>query len=138
MKLPLIQPRSQLVLEAGLFAHCRGKGAAFNHAVFQAFFEYGKDIGDLAILRELAEQVGLNAQELSHSLTTGVFSDQRVRDEDLARELAIVSVPTMVISLPSEPLHEGTILVGAQPYEVLNEIVERKLKQRSMDARLSA
>jgi predicted DsbA family dithiol-disulfide isomerase len=53
LKLPPVQPRSCKADEATVFAAEHGRADAMLEALFRAFFEQGRDIGDIAVLREI-------------------------------------------------------------------------------------
>jgi predicted DsbA family dithiol-disulfide isomerase len=48
--MPPVQPRSRLAWEATEFAREHGKAEAMSHALFVAFFEHGRDIGQQEVL----------------------------------------------------------------------------------------
>ena len=57
LKMPPIQPRSRLAHEAAKWAEGQGAFDIFNTALFRAFFEFGRDIGDRDILVNLARDL---------------------------------------------------------------------------------
>ena len=50
MTKPPIQPRSRLAHEAAKWSGSKGRLAEYNLALFRAFFQFGRDIGDSLVL----------------------------------------------------------------------------------------
>lgn len=93
LKRPPIQPRSRLAHESAKWAAGQGRFEEYNLALFQAFFEYGKDIGDIQVLMGLATALHLDADSLHLSLINGDFSAMVLADENEAREIGVRAVP---------------------------------------------
>ena len=105
---------SRLAQELGKFGDERGVPQIHN-ALYRAYFVEGSNIAKLPVLIKAATSVGIPADEARDVLT-----ERRLRaavDEDWARsrQLGVTGVPTFVIG------RKG--LVGAQPYEDLEELV---------------
>lgn len=116
LRLPPVQPRSRKALEAAEFAREHGKFDEMHTALFGAFFEEGRDIGDVETLLEVGESVGLTRKALRAALEEGRYTEKVVADEELARRLDVTSVPTMLVTAAGEPLEKGERITGAQPY----------------------
>ena len=112
--------RPALVLEK--YAESQGKGAAFHVAAMRAYWEQARDIGDMAVLREIAEQVGLNTKDFEQILASEAFDGQVTADIELAYEYGMTGVPALVFA-------DHYLLMGAQPYEVLKQVVERVIDE---------
>lgn len=106
---------SRLAQELGKWAEANGKGDAFHDAVFRAYFVDGRNIGKPAVLTEIAEGLGLPAEEARDVLENRRFRPAVDSDWALARTLGITAVPTFVFG--------GSFLVGAQPYEKLERLM---------------
>ena len=127
LQLPPVQPRSRKAFEATEYARDRGKADAMRHAIFAAFFEDGRNIGDLQILEELAASLDIHLAGLRRALDANVYTGRVVGDENEAAELGLSGVPAMVLT-PAERSGERRLLIsGAQPYETVRELVERAL-----------
>lgn len=86
--------------------------------VMLAYFTENQTVGDHAVLRELAEEVGLDAQRVAAVLEGEEFTDQVQADIGQAQATGIQGVPFFVI--------DGRLGVsGAQPPEVLLEALRR-------------
>ena len=117
--LPLAQRgmvyNSRLAQELGFWADSQNKGDAFHKAAFEAYFVFGKNIGNVDVLVELAQSVGLPADEANEVLTTRAYKPAVDLDWSLARSYNIHVVPTFVTN------NHG--LFGMQPYEALEQFV---------------
>jgi len=83
-------------------------------AVFRAYFADGLNIAKIPVLAELAESVGLKGAE--EVLSKGIFKDAVDGDWRHSRTCGITAVPTFVA--------RGRMVVGAQPYNVLKELIK--------------
>ena len=106
---------SRRAQELGKWAAAQGQGDAFHHAAFQAYFADGLNLHDLAVLRGLAQAVGLAPDQAEAVVQSGDYAAAVDQDWQLARTLGISAVPTFVLN--------GRGLVGAQPYEELERLV---------------
>lgn len=106
---------SRLAQELAAWAETRDGGAAIHDALFRAYFVDGKNIGDPEALLEIVRELGLDEAEAREVLSKRSF--RATVDEHWARSraLGITGVPTFVI--------DGQGVVGAQPYEVLEQLV---------------
>src|SRR5688572_22981284 len=91
-------------------AQKQGKGNAVVDALFRAYFEEAKDIGDEAVLKEIAERAGV---------TGG--ADEKIQEEvkekeERVRDLGISGVPTFIFNRESG-------LSGAYPPEQLAQAI---------------
>jgi predicted DsbA family dithiol-disulfide isomerase len=105
-----------------------------HHALFRAFFEEGLDLNDLDVLLTIGTGVGLEREELRATLETGQYTQRVIEDERQASELGITGVPTMLITLPDQPLEQAIVVSGAQPYESVRSRVERVLQKKTARA----
>ena len=96
-----------------------------NHALFRAFFEEGKDIGNQDVLLDIAEQAGLDRERTREALESGRYREYVLNDEQLAYELGLSGVPALVIYQSANPAETATALSGAQPYEMVRATVDR-------------
>ena len=126
LQLPPVQPRSRKAFEATEYARDRGKADAMRHAIFAAFFEDGRDIGDLKVLGEIAEPLDIHPTGLMRALEANVYTGRVIGDENEAAELGLSGVPAMVLT-PDGNGERRLLISGAQPYETVRELVERAL-----------
>ncbi len=127
LQLPPVQPRSRLALEAAECARAEGKFDAMHAAIFRAFFEEGRDIGQVAVLLELGEASGLERVPLENALTSGQYRGRVLLDEALASELELSGVPALLLRTGTEPLEAARHLSGAQPEAILRSAIRQLL-----------
>ncbi len=92
--------------------------------LFRAYLSEGEAIGDPAVLERLAVEVGLPADEVRDLLAGDRCAGEVRDDEQLAASLAITAVPFFVVD-------RAIAASGAQPPELLRELLERAWAQRS-------
>ena len=115
---PVRIPNTRLAHEATEYAREQGKADDFHRIVFRKYYGEGQDIGQWEVLRAAAEEAGLNADEME-PLVTGRRYTTTVEDQvEEAFALGITGVPTYV-------LNDRYAIVGAQPYEVFEQALQR-------------
>lgn len=97
MTRPSIQPRTRLAHEAVAFAANEGAATPLVEALFRAYWEDGKDIGEIEVLCELGASVGLDAGRLREALQSRTFASAVEADIQQARAANITAVPTVII-----------------------------------------
>jgi predicted DsbA family dithiol-disulfide isomerase len=107
---------SRLAQELGKWADTQPGGEALHDAFFRAYFVDARDISNTEVMLEVVTSVGLDADAAREVLDKRTFKDAVDADWKLSREYGITGVPTFVIG------HRG--VVGAQPYEVLEQLVK--------------
>jgi predicted DsbA family dithiol-disulfide isomerase len=108
---------SRLAQELGKWADTQPGGEALHDALFRAYFVEARDISRPAVLLEIAEGVGLPANGAREVLEQRTFKDAVDADWALSRQYGITGVPTFVVGRYG--------VVGAQPYEALEELVRK-------------
>jgi predicted DsbA family dithiol-disulfide isomerase len=118
MKRPPVQARSRLAHEAAKWAGAQDRFEAFHIGVFRVFFEQGRDIGNIEILKELAAAMELDAESLHVSLKNGDFTAQVLADEEESRLIGVRAVPAFAV--------DGRLqAAGVQTVERLQELIAR-------------
>jgi predicted DsbA family dithiol-disulfide isomerase len=126
LKLPPVQPRSRLALEAAAFAASHGRFNAMHDALFRAFFEHGQDIGDIDVLCRTGQEAGLDTDALKQALHDGRHTAEVLDDEALAHQLGVTGVPLSLLRRGDAPWEEALPLRGAVPYATF-ELAVREL-----------
>lgn len=89
---------------------------ALHDRLFRAYQVENLDVHDLGVLAQIAAEVGLDADAARAALEAGEFATAREQAWRVAMQAGVRSVPTYV--------SEGRGVVGAQPVEVLRELLE--------------
>ncbi len=100
------------------FALAHDLGEAYHDAVLEAYWERALDISQIAILRELAEGVGLDGAAFQAALTDPTFISLMEADVLFAYRNGIRAVPSLVFA-------NKYLVSGAQPYDVLADVVRQ-------------
>ena len=96
-------------------AQKQGKGDAVVDALFRAYFEEAKDIGDAEVLAGIAKSAGVENWPAGADLTHVSGQEERVRD------LGISGVPTFIFNKESG-------LSGAYPPDMLVQAIREAVK----------
>ncbi len=108
---------SRLAQELGKWADTQPGGEAIHDALYRAYFVEARNIGDPDTLVEIAQAVGLPAEEARAVLSERRFKDAVDADWAKSHAYGVTGVPTFVAARYG--------VVGAQPYEVLAELLDK-------------
>ena len=111
---------SRLAQELGKWAESEPGGEAIHDALFRAYFVDNRNIGDPDVLVAIAESVGLPGDKAREVIEKRSHRAAVDADWQKARDYAVTGVPTFVAG------RQG--VVGAQPYEVLEQLVREARK----------
>lgn len=114
---------SRLAQEMEKWAQTQSKGEEVADAIFRAYFVEAKNIGKVEVLAKIAEQNGLPADETTDVLISRKF--KQAVDDDWRRCAAygVNAVPTFLAG--------RYLMVGAQPYEELERLVQHAAQAAS-------
>jgi predicted DsbA family dithiol-disulfide isomerase len=93
---PPVQPRTRLAHEAAAYARLQGREMAMAGAIFRAFFQDGRDIGQIEVLADVGLAAGLDPVGLRACLEQGELRAQVQQEERLARINLIDAVPYFI------------------------------------------
>jgi predicted DsbA family dithiol-disulfide isomerase len=108
---------SRLAQELGKWADTQPGGEALHDAFFRAYFVEARDISRPEVLLDVVARVGLSVDGAREVLEQRTFRDAIDADWELSHQYGITGVPTFVAGRYG--------VVGAQPYETLEALVER-------------
>jgi predicted DsbA family dithiol-disulfide isomerase len=111
-----IHSRPALVAEK--FALSAGCGERFHGRLMHAYWAQALDISERAVLGGVADACGLDQAALLAALEDPLFDQQVQEDLDAARRYGLNSVPALVFA-------ERYLVSGAQPVDVLRNVVEQ-------------
>ena len=121
LRLPPVQPRSRKAFQAAEFARREGLFDPMHRTLFRAFFEEGRDLADKAVLLDIGGSVGLDVSEMREALESGRYTPKVLADQAAARDVGVSGVPALVVGSGDK----GYLVSGAQPYEMLRQVIDR-------------
>lgn len=96
-------------------------------ALFKAYFEEGRNVGDRAVLLEIAEASGMDRAVVSALFSAGADVDSVKEEIGMARDMGVTGVPCFIID-------NKYAVMGAQSVDVLTdafrEIAAMKAQER--------
>lgn len=104
------------------WAKARGRQGALKERLFRAYMHEGRAVAEAEVLVELAAEVGLDADGAQGVLSSDAHAAEVRADEALAHHLEVTGVPFFVMA-------ERFAVPGAQPAQVLQEVLERAWKE---------
>jgi predicted DsbA family dithiol-disulfide isomerase len=111
---------SRLAQELTKWAETKGKAEQLANALFRAYFVDVKNIGKADLLAKIAEENGLPADEATDVLLSRSFKELVDNDWRRCAAIGVNAVPTFLAG--------RYLMVGAQPYEELERLVEHVTK----------
>ncbi len=109
---------SRRALGAAEFAREQGRFDAMHHALFQAHWEGTGKLEDVDDLVRIGEGVGLDGAALREAIESSRFDDVIDENRRMASSAGIDAIPAHVFG-------RRFLVLGAQPYDVLKQVVER-------------
>ena len=107
---------SRLAQELAKWGKSFPEGEVLNLKLFEAYFVEGRNLAEPVVLLEVAEAAGLDRDAAEEMIRKRSFRDAVDADWKRAHELGVTGVPTFVSG------NRG--LVGAQPYEALEQLIQ--------------
>ncbi len=111
-----ISSRAALIGEK--YAETQGKGPQYHDAVSRAYWQRANDISDVDVLAEIAQSIGLEREAFLVALQDELLSARVDADIDEAYSDGLTGVPALIFG-------QRYLVSGAQPYEVLRQVVEK-------------
>jgi predicted DsbA family dithiol-disulfide isomerase len=109
---------SRAALIGAKYADAQGKGEEYHDAIFRAYWQRANNISEVEVLAEIAQRIGLDREAFLAALRDEDYESQVEADIDQAYSYGLNGVPALIF--------ENRYLVsGAQPYEVLRQVVEK-------------
>jgi predicted DsbA family dithiol-disulfide isomerase len=108
---------SRLAQELGKWADTQPGGEMIHDRLYKAYFVEARNLADVDLLVDIAASVGLPADEARAVLVERRFKDEVDADWAKSHRYGVTGVPTFVAARYG--------IVGAQPYEALEQLVQR-------------
>jgi predicted DsbA family dithiol-disulfide isomerase len=109
---------SRRALGAAEFAREQGKFEEMHHALFKAHWQQTGKLEDVDDLVRIGTEVGLDAAELRRAIVEGRYEGVIDENRQVATSAGINAIPAHVFG-------RRYLVMGAQPYEVLKQVVDR-------------
>lgn len=103
-------------------AQSRDLGSEIEEALFKAHFTDAKNIDEVTVLVEVADSIGMDAEEVKNTLESDAFAYEVKQDELEAHNIGVKGVPFFV-------LNDKYAVSGAQPTEFFLETLEKAWKE---------
>jgi len=116
---------SRLAQEIGTWAETQPGGNAIHDKFYQAYFVDCRNVGDVEVIIDIVKSTGLDEQEARAVLAERRFKGAVDADWEKSHQYGVTGVPTFVCN--------GQGLVGAQPYEGLQQLMEEAGAPRRSD-----
>ncbi len=117
---------SRAALIGAKVAEDRGQGPQYQEAIFRAYWQRANNIGDEEVLAEIAHSIGLERNAFLAALKDDQYEAQVEADVEQAYSYGLTGVPALIFG-------NRYLVSGAQPYEVLRQVVEKVESERTGD-----
>jgi predicted DsbA family dithiol-disulfide isomerase len=114
---------SRPALVGAKYAEDQGKGPQYHDAIFRAYWQRANNIGDEEVLAEIAQAIGLKRDAFLAALKDDRYEAQVEADVEQAYSYGLTGVPALIFG-------DRYLVSGAQPYEVLQQVVEKVEAER--------
>lgn len=111
-------------LTGGEFARDHGRYHQYHDAVFKAYFTDCRDIGDMAVLRDVAGEARLPVEAFEAAVLGGTYLPRLEQTMENARENRVGAAPTFIIEGYGK-------LTGAQPAETFRAVFAGILNRKN-------
>ena len=112
-------PNTMYALEATEYAQQHGKFLEFHESAYKALWSEGRDLGDLTVIGEIADGVGLDSGDLVTSLEQQTYTSTVMSQYQEAINNGIRGIPTFLVG--------NLLFTGAHPYPVFQDAMKRIL-----------
>lgn len=116
---------SRLAQEIGSWAETQSEGTTIHDKFFEAYFVDRRNVGDIEVIIDIVKSAGLDEQEARAVLAERSFKTVVDADWEKSRTYGVTGVPTFVSN--------GHGLVGAQPYEALQQLMTQVGAEKRSD-----
>jgi predicted DsbA family dithiol-disulfide isomerase len=109
---------SRPTLQAAEFAREQGRFAAMHHELLKAYWDEGRDVSDMAVLKDVAARAGVAVAGMEAAVQANRFGDYLDARRAEAEELGINGIPAHVIA-------DRYLVMGAQPYDLFERVMAK-------------
>jgi len=109
---------SRPTLQAAEFAREQGRFDAMHHELLKAYWDEGRDVSDMAVLRDVATRTGVDVAGMEAAVRENRFGDYLDARRAEAEDLGINGIPAHVIA-------DKYLVMGAQPYDLFERVMAK-------------
>lgn len=109
---------SRPALQAAEFAREQGRFEPMHKELFRAYWDEGRDVSDLSVLREVAAKAGVDRAGMESAVVANRYGDVLDVRRQEAEDLMIDGIPAHVIA-------DRYLVMGAQPYDLFERVMAR-------------
>lgn len=113
-------------LKVNEYAKQEGKFEVFHKAIFKAYLEDDRNIGNLDILLDIAEEAGLERTRVKAFIESSEAEEIITNFKNEALRLGINSVPSFIIN--------NNLIRGAYPYDSMKELFTKAMALDGLEA----
>lgn len=104
------------------YAKLKNKEAQIAERLFSAYFVEGVELGDVKNIKKIAALENLDSKEIEELINEQTFYEEVMKDQELAHELGISSVPFFVIN-------NKYAVSGAQSVEYFKSALQKAMEE---------
>jgi len=119
-----LTPNCRPALEAAQYAKDLGKFDEYHQAMFKAFWEESKDIGSPEVMADILKECDLEWEEFNTPERRQEYTQRVELQLAEAQMYGITGVPAFIL--------DRYLIVGAQPYEVFQQVMEHIQKEKNL------
>jgi predicted DsbA family dithiol-disulfide isomerase len=109
---------SRPALQAAEFAREQGRFDAMHHELLKTYWDEGRDVSDMSVLREVAMRAGVDVAGMEAAVKEDRFGDYLDARRSEAEDLGINGIPAHVIA-------DRYLVMGAQPYDLFERVMAK-------------
>jgi len=126
MSRPEVRANSHLPMMADAYARDQGMQEPFHTNMLNAYWQQHRNIGLRDVVLDVASASGLDVADLAKAFDEGRYEQEMIDIYDECHKYGITGVPTFLIG--------RYMIVGAQPYEVLEQALDLATKEENGEA----
>jgi predicted DsbA family dithiol-disulfide isomerase len=121
-----VVPNSLPSLKAAEWARDHRCFPQLHRAMFSAYFEGKRDIGDLTVLRDIAEGLGLDAADMADAIESGRYDERLEEKLEWSRVAGQGGVPRFIfLASYADGTTKRAGFAGAQDYELFQQFMRK-------------
>lgn len=125
MIVPDMIPNSRRALEAAEYAREQDKHLEYHELTFRKYYEDGEDIGSWDVLRDIAEEIGINANEMQANTEKKMYDSLVSMHKQQAVSMGVKGVPVYIFD-------NKYVVMGLRPFSAFQEVMGQLQKESDL------